>query len=98
MEGTTGITLEGPAGSAILDRGVISAWRHLHLSTEIAEKQNVHDKELVEVETEGMRGCVLKNVLVRVSDQFAPEMHVDTDEANACGLKNGDAIRIRKPR
>lgn len=93
---THGLVLEGSAGSVTLSRGVIVAWRHIHLSEERARQLNLRDKELVSVETDGPRGCVLKNVLVRVSKQFAPEMHIDTDEANACGLKNGDTITIRK--
>lgn len=93
---TPGITLEGPAGSVTLTRGVIIAWRHIHLSEPIAQVQGVQDKDMVCIESDGPRGCVLKNVLVRVSDKFAPELHIDTDEANACGLKNGDIVRIRR--
>ena len=96
LDGTPGLVLEGPAGSVTLSRGVIAAWRHIHLSEESARFLRVHDKEMVSVESEGLRGCVLKNVLVRVSNRFLPEMHIDTDEANACGLKNGDIIRIQK--
>lgn len=96
LEGTPGIVLVGPEGSVELSRGVIIAWRHIHISEESARLLNVHDKQMVSVETEGPRGCVLKNVLVRVSSQFMPEMHVDMDEANACGLENDDIIRIRK--
>jgi putative phosphotransacetylase len=96
LEGTPGIVLEGPFGNVVLPAGVIAAWRHIHLSEESARFLCVHDKEMVSVETEGPRGCVLKNVLVRVSSRFMPEMHVDIDEANACGLKNGDIIRIQK--
>lgn len=96
LEETPGLIMEGPAGSVSLDYGVIIAWRHIHLSQERAQLLGVQDKEMVFVETEGPRGCILKNVLVRVSEKFAPEMHIDTDEANACGLKTGDTIRICK--
>ena len=96
LDGTPGIVLEGPAGRLELKRGVIVAKRHIHLSVERANALGVQNKEVVSVETGGCRGCVLKNVMIHVSDRFAPEMHVDTDEANACELKNGQMIRIKK--
>lgn len=96
LAGTPGIVLEGPAGRIELSRGVIAAQRHIHLDVETARALNVKDKDTVCVETFGQRGCVLKNVTVRVSEKFAPEMHVDTDEANACQMKDNDMIRIKK--
>lgn len=96
LSGTPGIVLEGPAGRLELKQGVIVAKRHIHLSVERANQLGCRDNEAVSVETEGCRGCVLKNVIVHVSDRFAPEMHVDTDEANACELKNGQFIRIKR--
>lgn len=94
LEGTPGITMVGPAGSVELEYGVIAAWMHVHLSIERAEFLGVCDKDIVMVETNGIRGCIFKNVLVRVHANYEPEMHIDTDEANACGLKNGDMVRI----
>ena len=96
LDGTPGIILEGPKGSVELHKGVIIAWRHIHLTPCEAQLLQVKDKDLVSVEIPGDRGGTMKNVLVRVSDKFAAEMHVDTDEANAFGLKNGDKINISK--
>ncbi len=93
---TPGITLAGPAGSVILPYGAIVALRHIHVSLNKAREMGVSDQEIVEVETCGERRCVLGNVLIRVSDKFEPEMHVDMDEANACGLKNDDYVLVRK--
>ncbi|MPN55736.1 hypothetical protein SDC9_203420 [bioreactor metagenome] len=56
----------------------------------------VKDKDMVSVETFGERQGILGNVLVRVSDEFSLEMHVDVDEANACALSNGDYVILRK--
>lgn len=94
LEGTPGVILEGPCGRVELQRGVIVACRHIHLTEPVANLINVHDKQKVCVDVTGERGCVIKEVLVRVSDKSASEMHIDTDEANAFGLKNGDKIRI----
>jgi len=98
LDGTPGITLEGPLGTLELPRGVIVAQRHIHLSEEQAAGWGVKDKDIVCVETSGTRGCILKNVVVRVSDRFEAEMHVDIDEANACEMKNDDIIKIMKVR
>ncbi len=98
LENTPGLQLCGPVGTLELPCGAIVALRHIHATPEIAERMGICDKEIVEVETCGERRCVLGNVLVRVSDQFALEIHVDTDEANACGLKNNDYVLVRKCR
>lgn len=98
LENTPGLQLCGPVGTLELPCGAIVALRHIHATPEIAERMGICDKEIVEVETCGERRCVLGNVLVRVSDQFALEIHIDTDEANACGLKNNDYVLIRKCR
>lgn len=98
LNDTPGLKVCGPMGTVDLPCGAIVALRHIHASPDVAEQMGIHDKEIVEVETCGERRSVLGNVLVRVSDQYALEMHVDTDEANACGLKNNDLVMIRKCR
>lgn len=94
LQGTPGLEIIGPKGSIRADHGVIAALRHIHMHTSDAERLGLHDKQILDVEIEGVRGAVLKNVLLRVSDQYALEMHVDVDEANAMGLKNGDSVYI----
>lgn len=94
IEGTPGIEIIGPKGRVLKKEGVIAALRHIHLPTELGNFLGLKDKELVDVEIQGIRRAVLGNVLVRVSDNYRLEIHVDTDEANACGLKNGDFVRI----
>lgn len=96
LEGTPGVTLIGPNGSVEMPRGTIVALRHIHMTPEQASKMGLKDKDIVEVETFGERAGVLGNVLVRVSDKFALEMHVDIDEANACSLRNKDYVVIRR--
>ena len=94
LEGTPGVTLIGPKGSVEKESGVIAALRHIHLDPDTAERMGLKDKQMVRVEIGGLRGAVLNNVLVRVSEQYAPEMHIDVEEANALGVKNGDRAYI----
>lgn len=94
LEGTPGVTIVGPKGTIEKDTGTIAALRHIHLTPEDARRIGVRDKQMVKVEIGGLRGGIFHNVLIRVSEQFAPEMHIDVDEANAFGVKNGDRAYI----
>jgi putative phosphotransacetylase len=94
LAGSLGITLEGPKGSITLNEGVIIAMRHLHLSIPEAESLGLSDKQIVSLKTSGPRGLIFDNVLVRVHQNFALDFHVDTDEANAAFLNNGDKVQL----
>ena len=97
LDGTPGIKIIGPKGEVTLDQGVIVASRHVHLHTSEAAEFGVKDKDHVTLITEdGDRPMVYGNVLVRVSDNYAAEMHLDTDEANAGLLKTGMMVTLRK--
>ena len=96
LENTPGITLIGPSGTVDIRRGTIVALRHIHMPKTQADKLSLKDKEMVDVKIDGVRGGVLGQVLLRVSDKYALEMHVDVDEANACNLKNGNIVTIIK--
>ena len=86
---TPGCTLEGPAGSVGLERGVICAFRHIHMTPADALRYGVRDKSIVRVRVAGDRELVFGDVLVRVDPNFALAMHIDTDEANAANLQTG---------
>ena len=92
IEGTAGIKLVGPEGEIELEKGVIAAKRHVHMTPADAEKYGVTNGEIVnvKVETEG-RSLVFGDTVVRVRDDFALAMHIDTDEGNAAGIK-GSAL------
>jgi len=90
IKGTPGITLEGPAGSVELEEGLIQAKRHIHMAPEDARNFGVKDRQWVMVRVGGERGIIFDDVLVRVSPKYRLDMHLDTDEANAAGIKNGD--------
>ena len=89
IEGTPGCILEGPAGSVELDKGVICALRHIHMTPADALRYGVNDKASVRVRVDGDREMVFGDVRVRVDPKFALAMHIDTDEANAANLGNG---------
>ena len=94
LGGSPGARLVGPAGTVELSEGVIIAHRHLHIQTQDAARLGLEDKMMVQAEFCGPRAVVFKNVLVRVRDDFATDLHLDTDEANAGGAKNGDQASL----
>lgn len=86
IAGTPGCKLIGPCGEVEIKEGVIVAKRHIHLVPETAEKLGVKNKDIVWVKIETPeRKAVLGDVVVRVSENFADAMHIDTDESNAVG-------------
>lgn len=89
-----GAKLVGPKGEVVIDKGIIAAARHIHMHTSDAEAFGVKDKDAVSVKVEGKRGLVFENVLVRVHETFALEFHLDIDEGNAAGIKNGDKLAV----
>jgi len=84
------ITVIGPKGSIQLKEGTIVAKRHMHMSPEDAATYGVVDTQTVQVKVLGDRGVTFDNVVVRVSDKFVLEFHIDIDEANGAGIKHGD--------
>ena len=96
VEGTPGCKLVGPKGEVEMTKGVIVAARHIHMSLEDAERFGVKDKDVVSVQTTGERALLFNNVLVRANAAFALEMHVDLEEGNAAGVKNGDLVELVK--
>ena len=94
VENSPGAVLKGPCGEVTLTQGVIAAQRHIHITPEDAEAFGVKDKQVVKLQTYTGRPLVFDDVLVRVSPDFATRVHLDFDEANACGYKNGDLGRI----
>jgi len=92
ISGTTGARIVGPYGSVELKEGVIIARRHIHMTPGDAQFFKVKDSQAVRVRTRPPRSVVFEDVLVRVSDNYCLECHIDTDEANACDLKSGTEV------
>ena len=96
IEGTLGIVLVNGDKSVSLDKGLIVAKRHVHMTPEDAEKIGVKNHDIVKVKVEGARPLIFDDVVIRVSPKFATYMHIDYDEANACGFSKGIRGRIIK--
>ena len=96
VEGSERLVVVGPKGSVYLKEGVIIANRHIHLTPQYAEKHGIKDNDYVDVLVEGIKPTKFYDVQVRVRDDFNVEMHIDTDDANSTGLKNGDRVKIIK--
>lgn len=94
LDGTPGIKLVGPKGEVEVDKGVIAAARHIHMHTSDAEKYGLKDKDTVKVKVGGPRGLTFDNVLIRVHDTYALDMHLDVEEGNAAGLSNCDEVEV----
>ncbi len=94
IKNTPGILLVGENATVSLEEGVIAAQRHMHLTPDTAARFGVRDKQIIKLQTFTDRPLIFDDVLVRVSPDFADSVHLDFDEANACGMKNGDWGRI----
>jgi len=90
LRGSPGLILEGPEGQVRLEEGVICAQRHMHMTPEDALRFGLRDGDVVSIRVEGERSVVFGDVAIRVSPKFKLEMHLDTDEANAAQVSNGD--------
>ena len=94
VKNSPGATLVGQQGSLTLPNGVIAAQRHIHLTPEDAARFGVTDKQTVKLQTFTARPTIFGDVAVRVSPEYASFVHLDYDEANACGFHTGDLGRI----
>ena len=96
VEGSEKIVIVGPKGSVYLKQGVIIANRHIHLTPEYAQKHGLKDNDYVDVLVEGVKPTKFYDVQIRTREDFNTEMHIDTDDANSAGLRNGDLVKIIK--
>ena len=92
--GTPGAVLSGPQGQVQVDQGVMAAQRHIHLSPEDGRRFGVTDKQVVRLQAFTGRPVVFEDVVVRIHPDFRAAVHLDYDEANACGFQKGDFGRI----
>ena len=93
LKGSSPITIVGPKGEIHLDEGLIIADRHIHLTKEMKEYYGFKGNK-VSVLVPGIKGGVMHNVDLKISDEAYFEMHIDLDDANAFMLKQGDVVDI----
>ena len=94
IENSPGVTLRGDKGQVVLRQGAIVAQRHIHITPADAERMGVKDKQVVRLQTYTDRPLIFDDVVVRVSPDFRTRVHLDYDEANACGFQKDDLGRI----
>lgn len=96
-EGSAPVTIIGPRGIVSLKEGCIIANRHIHMSPDDAARFGVKDGDYIDVDAfSGTKRTRWFDVQIRVNEAFRLEMHVDTDDANAVGFKNGSTVTVAK--
>lgn len=90
LHNTPGLTVRNGERMITLDRGLIAAQRHIHMTPGDAGRWGVSDNQVVRLKTFTARPLVFDDVVVRVSPKYATMIHLDYDEANACGFRKGD--------
>ena len=94
VKNSPGCKILGPMGEIEISQGVICAQRHIHLTPEEGQRFGVSDRQVVKLQTFTERPAIFEDVVVRISPQFSGAVHLDYDEANACGFRSGDLGRI----
>jgi putative phosphotransacetylase len=96
VSGTPGLIMASANGIVVVNSGVMLAKRHIHMTPKDADYFNLNDKDIVKVAVNGYRPLIFDDVLVRVSEKFILAMHIDTDEAGACGAERDTEVEILK--
>lgn len=93
---TPGMTIMGPKGALTINQGVIRAERHVHMSTEDMAYFNVKDGDYMKLKIDGPCGIIFDRVKVRYHAKVILEVHIDTDEGNACNIESATHIELIK--
>lgn len=96
IQGTPGCVLVGPKGVVELKQGVIRAERHVHMGPSDAEHYGVKDGQRMNLRVHSTSGCVFEDLLVRVGKKIKLEVHLDTDEGNACDIDHASKVELIK--
>lgn len=96
IEGTPGVTVLGPAGALNLSKGVIRAKRHVHMSVEDMAYYGVKDQDTMKLKIDGPCGVTFHGLTVRHHPKVVLEVHIDTDEGNACDIESATGMELLK--
>jgi propanediol utilization protein len=96
VEGTPGCILVGPKGSLVMKQGVIRAERHVHMGPKDAEFYGVKHLDRMNMKIESPCPSTLEGLLVRTHPDWKLEVHIDTDEANACDLAHATNVTLKR--
>ena len=94
LAGSEAIVLIGPQGSIHLEEGAICATRHIHMTPQDAENWGIREGDLLTVRIPGERALTFENIHPKISPSYVPQMHLDTDDANAAGLRGGEGVEL----
>lgn len=94
LENSEKVTLVGSCGSIDLEKGCIIATRHIHITSKARKEYNLENVDFVNVRVTGIKGGTLEHVSLKESENYKFEMHIDTDDANAHLIKQGDIATI----
>ncbi len=95
-ENTPGCTILGPKGAVNLSKGVIRAERHVHMSNDDMAYYGVRDGDYLKLKIDGPCGLLFDRVRVRFHPKVVLEVHIDTDEGNACDLESATQMELIK--
>ncbi len=96
IKNSAGLKIIGPKGELVIEDGVIIARRHLHATPLDAKRLGVKDGDIIEIVANGEKGGVLSNVIVSVGDNYKLDLHIDTDDASAFDIKQGQMLTFNK--
>jgi len=96
IKGSSPITLITSLGEVYLDEGLIIANRHVHLTKDDVEKYGLYNIKEVAIKIKGEKSGIIRNVYLKVQANASLRLHLDTDDANAFNLKNGDEVEVLK--
>ena len=94
LKNSESITIIGPCGSVTINEGCIIAARHIHILPSQMKSYGLEGRDTVNVKLNGEKGGIITNVYLKVSEESFFELHLDTDDANAHLIKNGDMGEI----
>lgn len=93
---TPGCVLVGPHGALNMKQGVIRAERHVHMHPDDAAHFGVADKQYMKLKIDGPCGATFDRLKVRLHPKVKLEVHIDTDEGNACHLPSATRMELIK--